>query len=287
MDIGVVGLGLIGGSVAKALKARANHRVWGIDADEAVQAEAERRGAVDGPLTEMKLRGCGLVIVALYPGAALHWVLSHRDRFVRNSVVVDCCGVKRALCQPLYRAAREHGFTFIGGHPMAGTERSGFGAARADLFAGASMILVPEEDTPVWALDRAQEAFLAMGFGRVQLATPEEHDSMIAYTSQLAHVVSCAYVDNPLAFAVPGFCAGSFLDMTRVARLNANMWTELFLANGDYLADEIQGLARRLERYAAALREGDKQAIAAMLARSTETKEQVDALLAAGKRGQP
>lgn len=287
MDIGIVGLGLMGGSLAKALKARTNHRVWGVDADKAVQAEAERQGAIDGPLAPVRLRGCGLVVVALYPGAALQWMLSHRDQFVKNSVVVDCCGVKRAVCRPLYLAAKECGFIFIGGHPMAGTERSGFGAARPDLFEGASMILAPEQGTPAWALDRAQKIFLGMGFGRVQWTTPEEHDNMIAYTSQLAHVVSCAYVDNPLALAAPGFSAGSFADMTRVARLNESMWTELFLANGDHLADEIEGLTRRLERYAQALRKGDKQALAALLARSVDTKERVDRLLAAGKEAQP
>ncbi len=284
MNIGVVGLGLIGGSMAKTIKSRSCDTVFGIDGSDAVLATAIREGAIDGALDEASLASCELVIVALYPKDSVEYVLSH-VRFIKpETVVVDCCGVKRHVCDSLRAAAEKNGFVFVGGHPMAGTERWGFGSSRENLFEGASMILTPNESTPDWAMQRIKDVFLGMGFGRTQISTPEEHDFIISYTSQLAHVISCAYIDTDSAKRSIGFSAGSFRDMTRVAYLNETMWTELFTENADYLADEVEGLADRLMEYSKALRKKDEDSIREMLKKSRETKQEIDALWGKGAK---
>ena len=196
----------------------------------------------------------------------------HQNQIGRQAVVVDLCGVKRCVCDAVSRIAGEKGFTFVGGHPMAGMEKSGFGNATDRLFRHASMILVPDENTDRDVLAGLEEFFLSLGFGKIQYATAEEHDRIIAYTSQLAHVLSSAYVKTPTALSHAGFSAGSFKDMTRVATLDENMWTELFLDNADYLTMEVEGLIRRLEPYAEALRSRDGERLRELLRDGREFK---------------
>ena len=271
--IGVIGLGLIGGSAAKALKAHTPHLVYGADRDRQVLGAALHEGTIDGALTPERLHECDVVLPALYPGATVCWVREMAPHIAQKALMVDLCGVKRAVHEQLRPLARDRGFYYIGGHPMAGTERSGYGASAADLFGGASMILTPDADTPSPVLQKAERLFLSMGFGGVTLSTPEHHDRIIAYTSQLAHVLSSAYVKSPSATAYRGFSAGSFRDMTRVARLNETMWTELFLDNSDFLAEEVEGLSQRLTEYAAALRQRDGERLCALLREGRERKE--------------
>lgn len=278
MDIGIVGLGLIGGSLAKAISARTSFRALGFDKSAAVQRAALDGGAIREILTSKNLKDCDLVIVALYPKDAVSYVTEHADKFRPEAVVVDCCGVKRIVCDPLEKVADEHGFIFIGGHPMAGIEQSGFSASRENLFDGAPMIITPPQSAPGWAIERVKEAFIGMGFGRLQYSNPEEHDFLISYTSQLAHVISCAYVTSPSSARFMGFSAGSFMDMTRVARLNETMWTELFLDNADYLLDEVDGMIERLSLYKRALGEKDRAALFDMLSQSRQRKESLDKL---------
>ena len=244
--VGIVGLGLIGGSLAKALHAYTDRTVLGYDADGAVLTRALEEEVLSGVLTPERLAECDLVIVALYPAAAVEYVTCHRDQFRKGGLVMDCCGVKGVVCTPLEPVAREGGFTFVGGHPMAGIERSGYAHAFPELFRGASLILTPYEGTEERHIQAIWELAKALGFGRLTRSTPEEHDRIIAYTSQLAHVVSCAYVGSPSAPDFQGFSAGSFKDMTRVARLNEDMWTELFLENKEALVREIDTLVEEL-----------------------------------------
>lgn len=277
MNIGIVGLGLIGGSLAKAMKARTKHVAYGFDISQAVLDQALEAGAIAGVLDETALGDCDVVIVALYPKEAVEYVETQAPFIRRGAVVVDCCGVKRSVCAQLESIAAEHEFVFVGGHPMAGTEKWGFSASDANLFSGASMIITPTPTTPEWAIERIKGVFFAMGFGHLQCSSPEEHDFIISYTSQLAHVVSCAYIDTDSANHSFGFTAGSFRDMTRVAKLNETMWTELFLANADFLADEVDGLVARLNNYSKALRCQDRETIHELLKQSREQKERVDA----------
>lgn len=275
MNIGVVGLGLIGGSLAKTAKLHLDATVFGCDLNQQTMMQAALLGAIDGELTEDNLRQCDVVLVALYPQAIVTWVKEHASFFKDDALVIDCGGVKEVICRELEPLAEGKTWHFIGGHPMAGREFSGFKYAKDDLFDKASMILTPKGDEDLPVLQRARDFFMDMGFRRVQFTTAKTHDEMIAYTSQLAHIVSSAYVKCPLAQKHKGFSAGSFADMTRVARLAEDMWTELFFDNRDALLPEVDGLVQRLTQYRDALRDNDHETMRALLREGREVKEQL------------
>ncbi len=274
--VGIVGLGLIGGSMAKAIRKFTKCEILGYDTDGSALSQALDEGVLSDVLTPEKLASCGLVIVALYPEAVVSYVTEHRDRFRKGGLVMDCGGVKGVVCQPLEEVASSSGFYFIGGHPMAGIERSGYRHAFPELFQRASLILTPYPDTPEECLDEIWQLAQQIGFRHLQLATPAQHDHIIAYTSQLAHVVSCAYVGSPSAPDFQGFSAGSFKDMTRVAKLNENMWTELFLENREALVREIDTLVEELAAFAYTIRRGDREQLHSMLQRARIIKETID-----------
>ena len=276
MIFGIVGLGLIGGSLARSIKFHSNHTVYGADIKETAILQAKLVGAIDGELTEENLGVCDVVLVALYPADAVNWILAHLNSFKPGSLVIDCCGVKRFVCDRLYPAFEGNQATFMGGHPMAGRERSGFTYAQDDLFENASMILAPAPGMDIETIRRAKEIFLSIGFAKVRFTTPQEHDEMIAFTSQLGHVVSSSYVKTPLAPKHRGFSAGSFKDMTRVARLNENMWTELFLENGDLLLTQIETLIGNLAEYRDALKNRDEERLRFLLREGREIKEALE-----------
>lgn len=272
MNVGIVGLGLIGGSMAKSTKARTGHTVWGTDLDKETMTMARMCGAIDAPLTEENLPQCDLILVAIRPGAAVEWVRTHAHLIAPSAILVDLCGVKRTVVSAITPIARERGFAYIGGHPMAGRERGGFTASSEDLYVGASMILTPDQRTDMQLLETLKAFFLDLGFAGLTFSDPEEHDRIIAFTSQLAHIVSSAYVKSPEAQRRRGFSAGSFQDMTRVARLDEDMWTELFLDDADYLTTELDELIVHLREYADAIRARDAQALRALLRDGREKK---------------
>lgn len=272
MIVGIVGLGLIGGSMAKAVKNRTSHTVYGADLDSETMALSRMSGAIDAPLTDENLSQCDLIMVAIRPGAAIRWVQDHAALIPKKAILVDLCGVKRDVVKALAPIAAQHGFSYIGGHPMAGRERSGFTAATEDLYVGASMILTPDDKTDMPLLETLKHFFLDVGFASLTFSTPEEHDRIIAYTSQLAHIVSSAYVKSPEAQRRRGFSAGSFRDMTRVARLDENMWTELMLADADYLAKELGILMENISAYKAALEHRDEEGLRQLLKEGREAK---------------
>jgi prephenate dehydrogenase len=213
-----------------------------------------------------------LIILALYPHDTISFVCGHAARLAGRTVI-DCCGVKRIVLDAVMPISLEHGFVFIGGHPMAGREYSGFEYSKVELFDGASMVLTPGPTAEIELLDRMKHFFLSIGFERIRISNPAEHDQIIAYTSQLAHVLSSAYVKSDAAMLHYGFSAGSFQDMTRVALLNEDMWTELFLANRDNLSSEVEALATRLSQYAAAIRGGDEPLLRLLLREGRERKK--------------
>ena len=272
MNVGIVGLGLIGGSMAKSIKNRTSHTVFGIDLNQETMTLARLCGAIDGPLTEEALSQCDLVLVAIRPQAAVDWVKEHGSQIGRSAILVDLCGVKRVVVEQIAPVAREHGFAYVGGHPMAGRERSGFTASTDDLYVGASMILTPDKRTDIKLLESLQAFFLDIGFAKITFSQPEEHDRIIAFTSQLAHIVSSAYVKSPEAQRRRGFSAGSFRDMTRVARRDEDRWTELFLDDADYLIKELDILIRNLQDYSDALKSGDAERVRALLKEGREKK---------------
>jgi prephenate dehydrogenase len=273
--VGVVGLGLIGGSLAKAIHAYTDCTLLGYNRSRGTLEKALEDGTLSGELTPEKLKECDLVIVALYPQATVDFVTKHLGDFRPGGLVMDCGGVKGPVCTPLEPIMKDANFTFIGAHPMAGIERSGYDNAFPELFQGASLILTPYEGTDQTYIDAIWSLAQRLGFGHLQLSTPEKHDHIIAYTSQLAHVVSCAYVGSPSAPDFQGYSAGSFRDMTRVARLNEDMWTELFLENREALIREIDTLVEELAAFAYVLRREDRQHLWQMLHHARTIKEHI------------
>ena len=272
MKVGIVGLGLIGGSMAKSIKARTGHTVFGIARSEETLMMARMCGAIDAPLTQENLSQCDLILIAIRPAAAIEWVRRNAADISKSAVVVDLCGVKRVVVESIAPIAEQYGFAYIGGHPMAGKERGGFTSATDDLYVGASMILTPDKRTDMQLLETLKTFFLDIGFAGLTFSDPEEHDRIIAFTSQLAHIASSAYVKSPEAQRRRGFSAGSFRDMTRVARLDEDMWTELFLDDAVYLTGELKVLIGHLTEYLDVLEAKDAQKLHDLLKDGREKK---------------
>lgn len=273
MKIAVVGLGLIGGSICKALKANTFYHIMGMDKDPEVTKKALAAGAIDEEITVDRLNEANLTIVALYPVAIVDFIKENADKFRKGSIVMDICGVKGYIVKNCTPVLDEKGVIFIGTHPMAGTEHSGFDYSTADLFNKASFIITPSENTPQIAIDLVSTLGACMNFGKVVIATPEQHDANIAYTSQLAHVVSNAYVKSPSLFRADGFSAGSFLDLTRVAYLNEDMWTGVFMCNKEALLYEIDTIIKSLSEYRDAMERDDFDTLRELLKVGRERKE--------------
>ena len=274
--IGVVGLGLMGASLCKALGA-CGHRILGRDTDGHVLQYALLTETVQDELTDEKVAECDYLFLAVYPGAAVETLRQLAPLIRRDAAVCDLCGVNRAVCEPCFETAKEYGFTFIGGHPMAGTQFSGIKYADGNMFRNATMILVPREQEDLFLVSRLSELLRETGFRSVTITTAEKHDEMIAFTSQLAHVVSNAYIKSPTAAEHLSFSAGSYRDLTRVARLNEDMWTELFLDNAEHLGFELDCLIRSLQEYRDAIAAGDADTLRRLLKEGRERKEAIDA----------
>ncbi|MEG1551837.1 MAG: prephenate dehydrogenase, partial [Oscillospiraceae bacterium] len=208
----------------------------------------------------------------------IDYITKNAAVFKKGAIVMDSCGVKKVICEPLWRVAKDNGFVFLGSHPMAGLHFSGFEYSEVNMFSDASMIIVPSAGTDIEVLEKVKKLFLSLGFTNIQISTPDEHDKIIAYTSQLAHIVSNAYVKSPNAKVHSGFSAGSYNDLTRVAKLNEVMWTELFLENKENLISELDTIIENLEKYAKALKEEDANSLEALLKDGRQRKESIDGL---------
>ena len=275
MTVGIAGLGLIGGSAARAYKS-AGHTVLGADTDKGTLGYAQLSGIIDGELTRESIGSCDVIFVALYPQAAEKYLEENAHLIKKSALVLDLCGTKRGICKTGFRLAREYGFTFVGAHPMAGTQFSGIKYSRKDLFRGAPMVIVPPVFDDISFLENVKNILAPMGFGNISVTTAEKHDEMIAFTSQLAHIVSNAYIKSETARNHGGFSAGSYKDMTRVAWLNENMWTELFTENSDNLIKELDFIISSLGEYKSALENNDSDTLCKLLRDGRLMKEQID-----------
>lgn len=276
--VGIIGLGLIGGSFAKAFQEHTDAVVLGCDTNPAVTETALFEKVLDGELTEDKIPACDLLIPALYPDTVIAWMKQHAPEIRKGALVIDTGGLKRNICRACFPLAEKYGFTFIGGHPMAGKRYSGYHYSSASIFHDASMILVPspkEEKNPEF-LSEMKAIFLPCGFGRITVCTAERHDKIIAFTSELAHIVSSAYIKSPTAIEKKGFSAGSYKDMTRVAWLNEDMWTDIFLENRDNLVFELDSMIRNLTDYRDALQDNDSRKLHDLLREGKMRKKEVD-----------
>ena len=276
MNIGVVGLGLIGGSLAKSAKKNTEFKVYGFDLNKNVIKNAVSENSIDGELTQKRLPLCDYVFIPLYPEAVIEFVQKNAEFFKDGAVVIDCAGVKRSVCEKCFEIAEKNNFTFVGGHPMAGTQFSGFENSKDTMFYNAPFVLTPKENEDILILANAREVIMKLGFGRVSVMTPQKHDKLIAFTSQLAHVVSNAFVKSPSALERKGISAGSYKELTRVAYLNENMWTELFLDNKDNLIFELDNIIAELKKYSDAMKNNDAETLKQLLKDGKEMKIKAD-----------
>ena len=275
MNVGILGLGLIGGSLARAYS-KAGHTVYAAEKDEMIFSFAQLAGAIHAALEPGSIEQCNLILLAIYPGGSAAWLEANAHLVSKDALVIDCCGIKREICQRCFPLAEQFGFTFVGGHPMAGSHFSGFKYSRSNLFQGAPMVLVPPRFDDMDLLDRVKEALSPCRFGRFSVTTAEDHDRMIAFTSQMPHIVSNAYIKSPTALNHQGFSAGSYKDLTRVAWLNPQMWAELFMENRDFVLDELDFYIQSLEKYRKAILADDIQEMIRLLDEGRKRKEEVD-----------
>ena len=275
MNVGILGLGLIGGSLARAY-ALEGHTVYPIQRNETMLSFAMLAGAVHGKLNEETIPKCDLILLAIYPDGSASWLEENAHLISKDALVLDCCGVKQEICSRCFPIAREYGFTFVGGHPMAGSQFSGFKYSRADLFSGAPMVLVPPVFDDIALLQRVKDALKPCHFGFFSVTTAQEHDKMIAFTSQMPHILSNAFIKSPTARKHKGFSAGSYKDLTRVAWLNPQMWAELFLENRDNVLFELDYYIESLKQYQQAIRDNDMDALVRLLDEGKKRKEEVD-----------
>ncbi len=276
MIVGIIGLGLIGGSLAKAFCRSKDVTVLGWDTNRSIVEFAQIAEAIQAPLTEENLKTVDLLMLATYPEAVVEHMERLAPKLSKHTMVIDCAGTKEKVCNAVFPLAEQYGFRFLGGHPMAGTHNSGFKYSREDLFDGAPMVLVPPNFYDIRLLDEAKKMLAPVGFGRVSITTAADHDKRIAFTSQLAHVVSNAYVKSPTAREHAGFSAGSYKDLTRVAWLNPDMWAELFLENKENLLFELNTIIENLTEYKTAMERDDFSTLRQLLDDGRRIKEEVD-----------
>ena len=275
MNVGVLGLGLIGGSLARAYT-KAGHTVYACEEDESVLSFAQLAGVVQSPLDASNIGTCDLILLAIYTGGSIAWLKENAPLIAKKAIVIDCCGIKDEICRKCFPLAETYGFTFIGGHPMAGSHFSGFKYSRSNLFQGAPMVLVPPRYDDPELLEQIKNILAPCAFGSFSVTTAQEHDAMIAFTSQMPHIISNAYIKSPTATRHKGFSAGSYKDLTRVAWLNPKMWAELFLCNKNNILEELDFYINSLECYREAIASDDQQLLIQLLDEGRKRKEEVD-----------
>jgi prephenate dehydrogenase len=274
MKILVVGLGLIGGSYCKAISSYTKHEVYGMDTDKAVIKSAIQCGCIVNGAEESQLESFDMVIVCLHPKPAEAFMRKNMGNLKKGCILTDVCGIKGQMTVNMTGLAKENGVNYVGTHPMAGKERFGFEFSDGSLFIGSNFIITPLPESDKASVLEVEKLAKEMGFGKIVETSPFDHDSIIAYTSQLAHVVSSAYVKSPTMQKEIGFSAGSFKDMTRIATLNESMWTTLFLANSDCLVYEIDELIAHLGEYRRAIAENDSEKLENLLRNGRILKEE-------------
>lgn len=272
MNIAVIGLGIIGGSFCKAIKSHTHHHVIGFNRTLSTAQQALSDGAIDEIGDKAALGRADIIILCMYPRACVDYISQNGKYIKKGALVTDSSGIKRAVCPQLSALAREYGFVFVGSHPMAGKEKNGYEVSDGALFEGASFII-----TPCGADEKSVETLAQLaadiGFARITLSDPEEHDRMIAFTSQLPHILACAYVLSPCCPNHKGFSAGSYRDVSRVANINSKLWSELFLENRTPLVEELEVLTNNLSRIVDAVKQNDKKTLAALLEEGHRVKQ--------------
>lgn len=266
--IAVVGLGIIGGSICASL-AKAGYAVDGTDLDKKAVETALDKGYIWAEAVRLHIYD--VVFIAVPPRAAM--TLLETAKFKDGALVADVCGVKSEIEKAVY--SEERNYRYVGLHPMAGKETSGIVSASSELFYMANLIVTHAKETNESAVEEIKELARAMRFGRIIECTADEHDRKIALTSQLAHIVSNAYVKSPQVENYEGFTGGSFQDMTRIAGVDENMWTQLYMCNREYILDELDGLIENLSVYRKAIKNEDEEGLSEALKEGRLIREQI------------
>ncbi len=274
----VAGLGLMGGSMAKALKRYTSYTVYGWNRTRSVAERALADGAIDGIADDEILKKCDLLIPVLYPKATVQFLERVIPMMKKGAQIVDLVGVKNYVVEAVTPLALEYGIRYTGGHPMAGLAKAGYERSTPDLYQGCRMILVPTAATAWGDVDALRLLFMQIGCRQIKLCDPKTHDRMIAHTSQLAHVVSNSYVKSPFSADYVGFAGGSYKDMTRIACLNEEVWSELFLLNKEALLSETDRLLRNITALRDAMADDDIDRLKVLLREGREAKEYIDEL---------
>lgn len=273
MKILVVGMGLIGGSYCKSIQANTDHEVYGYDVQEQVLQDALKEGSIDG-IGKMEDGIYDMIIVCLHQRIAIEMITAALPKLKKNSILIDTCGLKGKMVHDLTYRCKKQNIHFVGTHPMAGRECNGYYASIPNLFQGANIILTPVEDTDEQALETVKTLANDMGFGKIVIATPMWHDNMIAYTSQLAHIVSSSYVKDFCMDDALSFSGGSFQDMTRVATMDESMWAALFLDNRNNLLYHLDLLIENLTDYRDALKAREEDKLQYLIAEGRQIQEE-------------
>lgn len=272
MKIGIIGLGLIGGSLGRTIVKKREDEVYAFDISNKAMLDGKLLSAYHHQLGEENVSEMDMVIFCLYPNALEDALNKYCPLLKDGCIVLDCSGNKRRIVNQMQRLSKKFdNLNFISAHPMAGREFSGVTHSTINLFEKASMILVPVCQS-IQVLSFVKEFTLSLGFGSVVITNAKEHDKIIAYTSQLAHIVSSSYIKSPTASQFMGFSAGSFRDMTRVARLSPEMWAQLTLDNADFLVEEIDNIIDNLSQYKLTLQQGDKEKMKQLLEEGNQKK---------------
>lgn len=270
--IAIVGLGLIGGSMALALQGFEDYEIVGVDVSQPTLRFATENHVADR-VTDNACKAIAeadVVFLCLHPQGIVNFLQEHRDDFKPGALVTDVCGIKTAIVEAA-RVLPEQ-VEFIGGHPMAGTEFSGVQNALKHMFQGAHYIIVPEENSSPDKVALLERMAAYVGCSDVVKTTPQRHDAIIAYTSQMMHVIAVSVCDDPQLFEFMGFEGDSFRGCTRVAALDVPLWTQLFAMNADALDRALEQLEQNINAYRQVLRSGDREALASKLAWSSERK---------------
>lgn len=274
MNIAIIGLGLIGGSIAKALTENTEHNILGFDKDHKVLKKALDEGVIAEPLKLDQLKKVDVIYLCIYPKAAIEFAKKYFYDISQNCIVTDVSGIKGFICKELNKLSQEQDFIFIGSHPMAGKEQNGFDASEAKIFKGASYIITPC-DAPDSAVKVISDLALDMGFGEIVISDPYKHDKMIAFTSQLPHILACAYVMSPQCKEHKGYSAGSYNDVSRIANINEKLWPQLFLENQTLLLKEIELMIQNMQKIQLAIHQNDIERLENLLKRSRQIKEEL------------
>lgn len=277
MKIVVVGLGVIGGSFTMALKEAGYDDVYGIDTnnetlEKAINLGLIKEGFISG---EEIVKSADLIIISLYPRLVKKFIVDNKDNFKDGAVITDATGIKKMFIEDIVNILPDN-IDFVFGHPMAGREKKGIDFATSQVFKGANYILTPVDRNKEENLKLIEDIVYQIGFKRVRRITPEYHDEMIGFTSQLPHALAVALVNSDVEGRDTGsFIGDSYRDLTRIANINEDLWSELFLGNKDNLLTSIQSFENELDRIKYAIENNNKESLKELFIKSTKRREKL------------